>query len=115
MGGNTGNRRRSNFNYCSFPIRNVCLIYGMVRKVLMTKEERWGLIMDELAELHYANSDPQFEPSEDDEIETNERASKYVANACMVAIAELSEEERESLKEDSDYLWDLIMDYLWNN
>lgn len=71
--------------------------------------------MDELAELHYANSDPEFEPSEDDFIETNERASNYVANACKVAIAELSEEERESLKEDSDLLWDSIMDYLWNS
>lgn len=78
-------------------------------------KDRWNLIMDELAELHYANSDPEFEPSEDDVIELNERASNYVANACKVAIAELSEEERESLKDDSDLLWDLITDYLWNN
>ena len=114
MGGNTGNRRRSNFNYCIWIIWILRLIHGDVWKVLMNKD-RWSLIMDELAELHYANSDPEFEPSEDDVIELNERASNYVANACKVAIAELSEEERESLKDDSDLLWDLITDYLWNN
>lgn len=77
----------------------------------------WSVNMDidGLAERYYANNDPQFEPSADDEIEINDRASRYVATACINAIDDLTQEERESLADDTDLLWDLINEHLWNN
>ena len=71
--------------------------------------------MDGLLERYYSQFDPQFAPSDDDAIETNRRASEYVANACRNAIDDLTQEERESLADDTDLLWDLINKYLWNN
>ncbi len=73
------------------------------------------MMMDTLAENYYSKFDPQFAPSADDELETNRRASEYVANACLNAIEDLTEEERNSLADDTDLLWDLINKYLWSN
>lgn len=67
---------------------------------------------DGLAERYYSNSDPQFAPSADDEKEINIRASEYVAEKCAEAIDDLTQEERKSLQDDSDLLWDLIQEYL---
>ena len=76
----------------------------------------WNVNMDidGLAERYYADSDPQFQ---DDEhfIEVNDRASRYVATACINAIDNLTQEERESLADDTDLLWDLIHEHLWKN
>lgn len=69
--------------------------------------------LDTLAENHYSRFDPQYEPSADDLQETNERASRYVAKACIDAINELSQEELESIANDSDRLWEIIGEYLW--
>ena len=69
---------------------------------------------DGLAERYYASADPQFAPSDDDLTEINSRASRYVAAACLNAIDDLTQEERKSLADDTDLLWDLISDYLWN-
>lgn len=69
-------------------------------------------MIDRLAESYYSSSDPQLSKSDDELIEINDRASRYVADACRQAISELTEEERESLKNDNDLLWDLIQEYL---
>lgn len=68
--------------------------------------------IDTLAETHYSRFDPQYEVSADDLQEVNERASRYVAKAFINAIDELTQEERESLEENSDTLWDLIGSYI---
>lgn len=69
--------------------------------------------LDTLAENHYSRFDPQCEVSADDLQETNEHASRYVAKACIDAINELSQEELESIANDSDRLWEIIGEYLW--
>ena len=67
--------------------------------------------IDGLAERYYANADPQF-AEEDEEKELNHRAADYVAQACFVALDDLSPEERESLEQSPERLLDLIQSYI---
>ena len=66
---------------------------------------------DGLAEGYYASADPQFQ-EDDEEKEINHRAADYVAQACFIALDELSPEERESLEQSPERLLDLIQSYI---
>lgn len=68
-------------------------------------------MMDGLAERYYSQYDPQFQDSEHF-TEVNDRASQIVFEALVDALAELTEEERESLAIDSDELLDMINNYI---
>lgn len=68
-------------------------------------------MMDGLAERYYLQYDPQFQDSEHF-TEVNDRASQIVFEAVVDALAELTEEERESLAMDSDKLFDMINSYI---
>ena len=88
-------------------IRNnaICrIILSNVREVPMTD-------FDGLAERYYASADPQFQ-EDDEEKEINHRAADYVAQACFIALDELSPEERESLEQSPERLLDLIQSYI---
>lgn len=67
--------------------------------------------IDGLAERYYSHDDPQFQ---DDEhfIEVNNRASKIIIKAIEDALCELTEEERESLRQDSDTITDFFNSYI---
>lgn len=67
--------------------------------------------IDGLAERYYASADPQF-AEDDEEKEINHRAADYVAQACFIALDDLSPEERESLEQSPERLFDLIQSYI---
>lgn len=66
--------------------------------------------IDGMAERYYSSADPQYRYDNAEEI--HDRASLYVARACISAIDDLSEEERRSLADDTDELWAMIIEYL---
>lgn len=102
QGGRHHSQRLSGNNIRDNAIRR--LILSNVCEVPMTD-------FDGLAERYYASADPQFE-AEDEEKELNHRAADYVAQACFIALDDLSPEERESLEQSPERLFDLIQSYI---
>ena len=74
--------------------------------------------IDALAEAHYADVDPQNAPSDDDLVEAEwkeERVLSVIENRLRSLFDDLTEDEVEIIKENSDAITDYLYELIEEN